>query len=156
MEEAGDEPLFCERAAGIDIGKAVVMVTIRVPSDTRRGGRQQETREFGTTRRQLPEMADWLRCWQVERAGMEATSDYWKPVYFLLEREGLDCLLYQASQVKALPGRPKTDLLTELTDRSLGWWVRSLVILARFRPRDQRRGYAAGVVRAGGAAARLA
>ena len=111
MEEAGDEPLFCERAAGIDIGKQLVVVTIRVPSDTRRGGRQQETREFGTTRRQLLEMADWLRCWQVGRAGMEATSDYWKPVYFLLEREGLDCLLYQASQVKALPGRPKTDRL---------------------------------------------
>ena len=37
MEEAGDEPLFCERAAGIDIGKQLVMVTIRVPSDTRRG-----------------------------------------------------------------------------------------------------------------------
>ena len=111
MEEAGDEPLFCERAAGIDIGKQVVSVTIRVPSDTRRGGRQQETREFGTTRRQLLEMADWLRCWQVGRAGMEATGDYWKPVYFLLEREGLDCLLYQASQVKALPGRPKTDRL---------------------------------------------
>jgi hypothetical protein len=76
--EPGDEPLFCERVAGIDIGKQVVSVTIRVPSDTRRGGRQQETREFGTTRRQLLEMADWLRCWQVERAGMEATSDYWK------------------------------------------------------------------------------
>jgi transposase len=111
MEEAGDEPLFCERAAGIDIGKAVVSVTIRVPSGTRAGGRQQETREFGTTRRQLLELADWLRCWQVERAGMEATSDYWKPVFFLLEREGFDCLLYQASQVKALPGRPKTDRL---------------------------------------------
>jgi transposase len=111
MEEAGDEPLFCERAAGIDIGKQLVSVTIRVPSDTRRGGRQQETREFGTTRRQLLEMADWLRCWGVTRAGMEATSDYWKPVYFLLEREGLDLLLYQASQVKALPGRPKTDKL---------------------------------------------
>jgi len=42
---------------------------------------------------------------------MEATSDYWKPVYFLLERAGFDCVLYQASQVKALPGRPKTDKL---------------------------------------------
>jgi transposase len=111
MEEAEDEPLFCERAAGIDIGKQMVSVTIRVPSDTRRGGRQQETREFGTTRRQLLEMADWLRCRGVERAGMEATSDYWKPVYFLLEQQGLDLLLYQASQVKALPGRPKTDKL---------------------------------------------
>ena len=74
MEEAGDEPLFCERAAGIDIGKLLVSVTIRVPSDTRKGGRQQETREFGTTRRQLLEMADWLRCWGVTRAGMEATQ----------------------------------------------------------------------------------
>lgn len=111
MEEADDEPLFCERAAGIDIGKQMVMVTIRVPSETRRGGRQQETREFGTTRRQLLELADWLRCWGVERTGMESTSDYWKPVFFLLEREGFDCVLYQASQVKALPGRPKTDKL---------------------------------------------
>jgi transposase len=111
MEEAGDEPLFCERAAGIDIGKAEVMVTIRVPSEARRGGRQQETRKFGTTRRELLALADWLRCWQVDRAGMESTSDYWKPVFFLLEREGFDCTLYQASQVKALPGRPKTDKL---------------------------------------------
>lgn len=111
MEEADDEPLFCERAAGIDIGKQMVMVTIRVPSETRKGGRAQETREFGTTRRQLLGLADWLRCWGVERAGMEATSDYWKPVFFLLEQQGLDCVLYQASQVKALPGRPKTDKL---------------------------------------------
>jgi len=37
VEETGDEPLFCERAAGIDIGKQAVMVTIRIPSDTRRG-----------------------------------------------------------------------------------------------------------------------
>ena len=111
MEEAEDEPLFCERAAGIDIGKQMIMVTVRVPSDRRKGGRQQETREFGTTRRQLLQLADWLRAWGVERAGMESTSDYWKPVYFLLEREGLDCVLYQASQVKALPGRPKTDKL---------------------------------------------
>jgi transposase len=99
MQEAEDEPLFCERVAGIDIGKATVMVTIRVPSDARKGGRQQETREFGTTRRELLALADWRRCWQVEKAGMEATSDYWKPVYFLLEREGLDCILYRASRV---------------------------------------------------------
>jgi transposase len=111
VEEAGDEPLFCERAAGIDIAKKTVMVTVRVPSETRRGGRQQETREYGTTRRQLLDMADWLRSWGVERAGMEATSDYWKPVYFLLEQQGLDCVLYPAARVKAQPGRPKTDRL---------------------------------------------
>ena len=124
MEEAQDEPLFCERAAGIDIGKQSVTVTVRVPSEARRGGRAQETREFGTTRRQLLELADWLRCHGVERAGMESTSDYWKPVFFLLEREGFDCVLYQASKVKALPGRPKTDKLdsvwlAKVTERGL-------------------------------------
>ena len=77
MEEAQDEPLFCERAAGIDIGKQSVMVTVRVPSETRKGGRAQETREFGTTRRQLLELAGWLRSHGVKRAGMESTSDYW-------------------------------------------------------------------------------
>jgi transposase len=109
MEEVEDEPLFCERVAGIDIGKAEISVTVRVPSATRKGGRRQEHRTFGTTLSQVREVAEWLREHQVDKAGMEATSDYWKPVYFLLEREGFDCILYQASQVKALPGRPETD-----------------------------------------------
>jgi transposase len=42
---------------------------------------------------------------------LQITNDYWKPVYFLLEREGFDCVLYHAAQVKALPGRPKTGKL---------------------------------------------
>ena len=111
MQEIEDEPLFCERAAGVDIGKQLVSVTIRVPSESRKGGRQQETREFGTTRRELQALADWQRCRVLPQAGMESTSDYWKPVFFLLEREGFDCLLYPSSQVKALPGWPKTDKL---------------------------------------------
>src|ERR1039457_4593098 len=111
MEDVEDEPLFCERAAGIDIAKATVMVAVRVPSDTRKGGRRQETREFRATRKNLLMLAGWLRVWGVTTVGMEATGDYWKPVYFLLEREGFDCELYHASQVKALPGRPKTDKL---------------------------------------------
>ena len=114
MQEVEDEPLFAERVAGIDIGKAEVMVTVRVPSDTGSGRRQQETRSFRAVRTDLLALADWLRSWGVTKAGMEATGDYWKPVYFLLEREGFDCELYHAAQVKALPGRPKTDLLTEL------------------------------------------
>jgi transposase len=62
MQEVEDEPLFAERVAGIGIGKKEIMVTIRVPGDTRRGRRQQETREFRTTRAGLLELADWLRC----------------------------------------------------------------------------------------------
>ena len=109
MQDVQDEPLFCERVAGLDIAKAMVEVAIRVPSDTTAGRRQQETRTFGTTRRELESLGDWLACWGVTRAGMEATGDYWKPVFFVLEARGFDCHLYNAAQVKALPGRPKTD-----------------------------------------------
>lgn len=109
MQDAEDEPLFAERVAGLDIAKAEVEVTIRVPSDTTAGRRQQETQTFGTTRKELLDLAGWLRCWGVTKAGMEATGDYWKPVFFLLESQGFDCDLYNAAQVKALPGRPKTD-----------------------------------------------
>jgi transposase len=109
MHEIEDEPLFAERTAGIDIAKAGIEVTIRVPSEARAGRRQQETRSFATTHRDLLALADWLRSWGVTRTGMEATGDYWKPVYFTLESRGLDCELYHAAAVKALPGRPKTD-----------------------------------------------
>jgi transposase len=124
MQDVQDEPLFVQRAAGLDIAKAEVEVTIRVPSDTRPGRRQQETRAFGTTRRQLLDLADWLRSWGVTTAGMEATGDYWKPVFFLLESCELNCELYNAAQVKALPGRPKTDRadsvwLAKITERGM-------------------------------------
>ena len=76
MEDVEDEPLFAERVAGIDIGKAEVMVTIRVPSDTRKGRRQQETRAFRAVRKDLLALADWLRSWGVAKVGMEATGDY--------------------------------------------------------------------------------
>jgi transposase len=124
MQDVQEEPLFVQRVAGLDIAKAEVEVTIRVPSDTSRGRRQQETRTFGTTRRELLDLADWLRSWGVTKIGMEATSDYWKPVFFLLESRGFDCELYNAAQVKALPGRPKTDRadsvwLAKITERGM-------------------------------------
>jgi transposase len=81
MQDVEDEPLFCERVAGLDIAKTGVEVTIRVPSDTTAGRRQQETRSFGTTRAELESLGDWLACWGVTRTGMEATGDYWKPAF---------------------------------------------------------------------------
>jgi transposase len=124
MQDAEDEPLFAERVAGLDIAKAGVDAAIRVPGDTAPGRRQQETRAFGTTRRELLALADWLACWGVTKVAMEATGDYWKPVFFLLESRGLDCELYNAAQVKALPGRPKTDRadsiwLARITERGM-------------------------------------
>ena len=42
---------------------------------------------------------------------MEATSDYWRPPFYLFEAHGLDPWLVNAKDVKHLPGRPKTDVL---------------------------------------------
>ena len=61
MQDVEDEPLFAERVAGIDIAKAGIEVAVRVPSDTTAGRRQQETRFFRTTRKELLALADWLR-----------------------------------------------------------------------------------------------
>ena len=109
MEEVTDEPLYRDRVCGIDIGKARLAVTIRVPSDRDPARRMQETRSFGTTRREVLALADWLRSWQVPAVVMEATSDYWKGPFYRLEAEGFECVLADAKQVKNLPGRPKRD-----------------------------------------------
>ena len=42
---------------------------------------------------------------------MEATSDYGRPVFYLLEAHGLQPWLVNARDVRHLPGRPKTDVL---------------------------------------------
>jgi len=109
VDEVTDEPLYRDRVCGIDIGKAQMAVTIRVPSDKDRSRRMAETRSFGTTKREVLALADWLRAWQVPAVVMEATGDYWKPVFYRLEAEGLECVLADAKQVKNLPGRPKRD-----------------------------------------------
>jgi transposase len=56
-------------------------------------------------------MADRLADLGVTRVVMEATSDYWKPVFYLLEAAGFETWLVNAKDVKHLPGRPKTDRL---------------------------------------------
>jgi transposase len=109
VDEITDEPLYRDRVCGIDIGKAQLVATIRVPSDQDRSRRAAETRTFGTTKREVLALADWLRCWQVPCVVMEATGDYWKGPFYRLEAEGFECVLADAKQVKNLPGRPKRD-----------------------------------------------
>jgi transposase len=109
VDEVTDEPLYRDRVCGIDIGKATMVATIRVPSDKDPARRMAETRTFGTTKREVLALADWLRCWQVPAVVMEATGDYWKGPFYRLEAEGFECVLADAKQVRNLPGRPKRD-----------------------------------------------
>ncbi len=74
VEEVTDEPLYRDRVCGIDIGKAGLVATIRVPSDRDPARRMQETRSFGTTKNEVLALADWLRSWQVPAVVMEATG----------------------------------------------------------------------------------
>ncbi len=110
--ETTDEPVeLVERVAALDLGKATLTACLRVPHEDRPGRRRQEIREYPTLSRSLLELADWLRCERVDLVVMEATSDYWKPVFYLLEAEGFTCWLLNAKHVKNVPGRPKTDKL---------------------------------------------
>jgi transposase len=141
-----------QRSAGLDIAKASLVACIRTPAAG--GGWQIRKRKFSTMTADLLTLAAWLAEHKVTRVGMESTSDYWRAVFYLLEAD-FECWLLNARHMRAVPGR-KTDLLTELADRCFDRCVRRPAVLARFRPRDQRRGCAAGVVQAGGADARFA
>jgi transposase len=100
-----------ERVAALDIGKAELVCCARVPHEGKPGRRLQDVETYSTMTRSLLGMSDHLRCLGVTRVVMEATSDYWKPVFYLLEAAGFETWLVNARDVKHLPGRPKTDKL---------------------------------------------
>jgi hypothetical protein len=108
VDEDGEAGELVERVAALDIGKAAVMACVRVPHPDKPGRRVQEVREYLTLTPAVLELADWLRCERVELVSMEATSGYWKPVFYLLEAEGFTCWLLNAKHVKNVPGRAKT------------------------------------------------
>ncbi|MET8870378.1 IS110 family transposase [Nonomuraea sp. NPDC004580] len=111
LEETKEREEIIERVAALDVGKATLMCCVRVPDDKRPGRRLQEVQSYSTMTRSLLGLADHLRVLGVTRVVMEATSDYWKPVFYLLEAAGLETWLVNARDVKHLPGRPKTDRL---------------------------------------------
>ena len=67
-------------------------------------------RTFGTFTGQLETLAAWLAEEGVNEVVMEATGQYWKPIWYVLEERGFELLLVNARHVRILPGR-KTDVL---------------------------------------------
>jgi transposase len=112
LQETQDgDGLAVERVAALDIGKAEVVCCVRVPDPGGKGRRAQEVATYSTMTRSLQTLADRLAALRVSRVVMEATSDYWKPVFYLLEAAGFEVWLVNARDVKHLPGRPKTDTI---------------------------------------------
>ena len=111
LEEAHDSEELIARVAALDIGKAQLTCCVRVPSPQQPGKRLQEVKSYPTMTRSLLVLADRLGALGVTRVVMEATSDYWKAPFYLLEAAGFEVWLVNAREVKHLPGRPKTDRL---------------------------------------------
>ena len=111
LTESHDEEQIIARVAALDIGKAELVCCVRVPAPDSARKRLQEVSTHSTMTGSLIGLANRLVELRVERVVMEATSDYWKPVFYLLEAHGLAPWLVNARDVKHLPGRPKTDVL---------------------------------------------
>jgi transposase len=111
LEEAKDTEEIIQRVAALDIGKAQLTCCVRVPRPGQAGKRLQEVRTYQTMTRSLLMLADRLGELGVTRVVMEATSDYWKSSFYLLEVHGFEVWLVNAKDVRHLPGRPKTDRL---------------------------------------------
>jgi transposase len=90
------------------VAKAEVVCCARVPGPGRQ--RMQEVRTVSTMTAALLGLGDWLAELGVTRVVMEATSDYWRAPFYLLE-DRFETWLVNAHDVKHLPGRPKTDRL---------------------------------------------
>src|SRR5262249_9676269 len=82
VEGVTDEPLYRDRVCGIDIGKAGMAATIRVPSEKNPARRAAETRSFGTTRRGVLGLADWLGPWQGPAGGVGARGGHLEGAVF--------------------------------------------------------------------------
>jgi transposase len=111
LEETQETEEIIQRVAALDVGKAELTCCVRVPSPGKRGKRAQEVRTYQTMTRSLLVLADRLAELGVTRVVMEATSDYWRGAFYLLEAHGFETWLVNARDVKHLPGRPKTDTL---------------------------------------------
>lgn len=111
LEETEEREEIIEGVAAFDIGKAELVCCVRVPGPPGKSRRVQEITTYRTMTRSLLVLVDRLHELGVTRVVMEATSDYWKPVFYVMEAAGFETWLVNAKDVKHLPGRPKTDRL---------------------------------------------
>jgi len=96
------------RCAGLDISKRDAKVCVRIAGAGRRKTTETVT-TWGSMTNQVLALREHLVAEQVTCAVMEATGDYWKPFYYLLEDAGFELMLVNARYVKNLPGR-KSDV----------------------------------------------
>ena len=117
-----------ERCCGLDIHKASITACVIVNG-------KKEIQTFGTMTDELLRLTAFLKERCVQMTAMESTGSFWKPVFNILEVEGIDAILVNAAHIKAVPGRK-----TDVKDAE---WIADLLrhglLKASFvKPRDQR------------------
>jgi transposase len=96
------------RCAGLDVSKRDAKVCVRIAGRGRRGAASTVT-TWGSVTSQVLALRDHLIGQDVTLVVMEATGDYWKPFYYLLEDGPFEVMLVNARHVKNMPGR-KSDV----------------------------------------------
>jgi transposase len=127
LVEDEDYQLRHERVAGIDVAKAKADVCTRLPPAREGGRRASKVEEVPATAGQVLALAGRLLADGVELVVMEATSDYWRIWFYLLEAAGLSVQLANPSHARQLAGRPKTDRLD-------AQWIARLAEMGLLRP----------------------
>lgn len=97
-----------ERVAGLDVHRDTVMAATWV-LDRMTGEIVEDQEQFSTMTSGIVRLGRWLLDHGVTTVGMEATGDYWKPVYYGLEGMFDELSVFNAQHVHNVPGR-KTDL----------------------------------------------
>lgn len=117
-------PIVHERAAGIDIGSRFHVVAV-APDCA-----DEPVQTFQAFTGDLRRMADWLISVGVKTVAMESTGVYWVPVFEILEERGMDVILANAREARAVPRRK--------SDVNDAQWLQRLhacgLLRASFRP----------------------
>lgn len=123
-EKPAGLPVINDRAAGIDIGARFHVAA--VPPDL--CGEPVQT--FQAFTGDIERMADWLVAMGIKTVALESTGVYWVPVYEVLEDRGIEVIVANARDARAVPGRK--------SDVSDAQWLQRLhacgLLRASFRP----------------------
>jgi len=96
------------RCAGLDVSKRDAKVCVRIQAEGRTRATSKVT-TWGAVTSQILALRDHLIAEGVTLVVMEATSDYWKAFYYVLDDGPFEVMLVNARHVKNLPGR-KSDV----------------------------------------------
>lgn len=121
-----DLRLLNPKAAGIDIGSKEIVVAVPLNE------RQYEVWVFNTFTKDLKEIVKLLNKHNVDCVAMEATGNYWVPIYEIIEQSKIRPVLANPKNLKNVSGK-KTDVLD-------AEWLATLLkyglIAGAFRPTE--------------------